>query len=807
MAPPASVSFNAGVLPQKSVDVLVSPGIYELGTLKLEGDISITLSTADVTEIVFVSEAASGDDAFFIAGQVPKAECDYACAQNWLIANPSDLDKLTDFSTSFPTADMPPSWENDAIFPAGYHVHIDSYGGAQAKSLSFEERSLEITTTSNLPAYSFYPTIDVQLGADAAHNCEPWILDGIRYDPKPADKHKCVSATSCYKPPSEDASAEELKAMYDDLATSAHELRVAAHNAAVYSYEQTAIMDLSPRKVIADIREGPLVLRACSTADGFDENFSSAFQAHLPLESNVTSTSTTVSEEGFKFEATGLFPRDVVCTTPTSLATCGDIGPVIGAAGSSDDIFKTEIVLEPDNSMSNRVVFYAGVEAMADMHEGFCGATTSSTLNIEKFRRSLGSSEYKIVQMHAGENIPQIDTYMLANGDNAEEFAGYLCNGIMKMKLEEAVIGRVDCQLLLSDLTIISSDHVYEQRRKQTHLQRRGEYGRSTELIQVTVRYSLYGRGTEGALLPHEVAELQDWINMLSARYEPSYASRPCYSAKMGIDYDCLNTEIYAAADKVMAGCEEIDFACESKAKDAAKDICQTIAGCGPLGWKSPYIPSLYGLSDGGECYDKSVREVQNTICEADVANQVAAAASANDKDELPLIPIVAGIGGLVVIIAVYVIFLGKRNDIENTNPTREVISFENPAYDNPNDAGVLQGSTGDEGLYDEPAFNSPGPGISNKDNPMYSDDGVPEDGDSGGYLDVQPSDSDGNDDDEDVEQINEEANKSDDEDETDVDEDDEDGSDEDDEDDDDDDDEDDDEDEDDDNSDESEDE
>jgi len=96
------------------------------------------------------------------------------------------------------------------------------------------------------------------------------------------------------------------------------------------------------------------------------------------------------------------------------------------------------------------------------------------------------------------------------------------------------------------------------------------------------------------------------------------------------------------------------------------------------------------------------------------------------------LIPIIAGAAGGVILILIVVIVVmsgGGGGDNQQSSGGTAVVAFENPMYDDPssNDRANPvfdeedQGG-GDEGLYDEPAFNEDGGG-----------DG------GGGYLDVQP--------------------------------------------------------------------
>jgi len=108
--------------------------------------------------------------------------------------------------------------------------------------------------------------------------------------------------------------------------------------------------------------------------------------------------------------------------------------------------------------------------------------------------------------------------------------------------------------------------------------------------------------------------------------------------------------------------------------------------------------------------------------------DDAAAASAAAAAGGLPIIPIAAGAGGVIVILIVIIVVMsgGNNDGGSNAGPGTSVVAFENPMYDDPssndraNPVFDEEQGGGDEGLYDEPAFNDAGDG-------------------AGGYLDVEP--------------------------------------------------------------------
>merc|ERR1711990_7891 len=111
------------------------------------------------------------------------------------------------------------------------------------------------------------------------------------------------------------------------------------------------------------------------------------------------------------------------------------------------------------------------------------------------------------------------------------------------------------------------------------------------------------------------------------------------------------------------------------------------------------------------------------------------------------LIPIAAGGGGgllLIIIIIVLAVCLASGGGKKGDRSDRNVVAFENPMYDDPKqgEKGASTTTGGDNGIYDEPSFNS-----TDKQNPMYASNENTND-DNGGYLDVQEDDDEDDEDD-----------------------------------------------------------
>jgi len=149
------------------------------------------------------------------------------------------------------------------------------------------------------------------------------------------------------------------------------------------------------------------------------------------------------------------------------------------------------------------------------------------------------------------------------------------------------------------------------------------------------------------------------------------------------------------------------------------------------------------------KAYVKAVRllELKNDQLEKELA-----ASKAELDGALPIIPILAGAGGLVVILIIIIAVVSSKGGGGGPSDAygrgdASVVAFENPMYDDPGHAteNPLAGADEDDdgGLYDEPAFNAE----------EEADDGAT----GGGYLDVEPDDEDDEDDEESAEESSEE--------------------------------------------------
>lgn len=111
----------------------------------------------------------------------------------------------------------------------------------------------------------------------------------------------------------------------------------------------------------------------------------------------------------------------------------------------------------------------------------------------------------------------------------------------------------------------------------------------------------------------------------------------------------------------------------------------------------------------------------------------VLASTGDDDSSSMMLYIIIAAVAALLLIVILAFILMRDSGNQDDSAP-RQVVSFENPMYDDPANAGG-SGVVGDDdpGLYDEPAFQA-----NNRDNPTYESN---ENLTDPGYLDVNPDD------------------------------------------------------------------
>jgi hypothetical protein len=139
------------------------------------------------------------------------------------------------------------------------------------------------------------------------------------------------------------------------------------------------------------------------------------------------------------------------------------------------------------------------------------------------------------------------------------------------------------------------------------------------------------------------------------------------------------------------------------------------------------------------EAYDAQItldqKDVQTEINKGTTTTTVAAtttpvsvdtaASSAAAGSGAALFGAAAG-GGIILIVIIVIIVVRKRRGTPNSarKPERSVVAFENPMYDNMNNANNTaqptydnrEGDEANQGLYDEPAFRTE----TDKENPLY---------------------------------------------------------------------------------------
>ena len=142
---------------------------------------------------------------------------------------------------------------------------------------------------------------------------------------------------------------------------------------------------------------------------------------------------------------------------------------------------------------------------------------------------------------------------------------------------------------------------------------------------------------------------------------------------------------------------------------------------------------------------EKELERITTRLAKLNQAQSGAAAggteAPATEEAGLP-IPIIAGLGGVVVLLAIALVFAMGRKPAASEDSKRKTVAFENPMYSEPGAAGADAQA---EGLYDEPGISQPANDL--YDEPSFDSkaDGGGDNG--GGYLDVVGDDEFGDDD------------------------------------------------------------
>ena len=124
------------------------------------------------------------------------------------------------------------------------------------------------------------------------------------------------------------------------------------------------------------------------------------------------------------------------------------------------------------------------------------------------------------------------------------------------------------------------------------------------------------------------------------------------------------------------------------------------------------------------------------------------APSAGEEEEELPMMIIIAAGAGCLLLTIIVVVIVSMSGGEKEEKSNRNVIAFENPMYDDPNNGAGNFDAGEDGGLYDEPSFQA-----DNKQNPTYSSEDNIADPGAGGYLDVEPDDGDDDDDDDDDEE------------------------------------------------------
>jgi hypothetical protein len=227
--------------------------------------------------------------------------------------------------------------------------------------------------------------------------------------------------------------------------------------------------------------------------------------------------------------------------------------------------------------------------------------------------------------------------------------------------------------------------------------------------------------------------QLTDLVNAVVLAYDIVLAE--CVSFEADVDAQCANEFAYNALNQYLA--ENPDDMDTDAWREIIEDaFLEAIGDCGlQCNVDGSFSNAQY------EATILAMRESAVLDVTDNVNADIAASQADNSTGSLAIIAGGAG-GGLVLIIIVIVIVMrrGKNSDSDGKDDVqREVVAFENPMYDTPdNDTVAVYEDQGDdlEALYDEPAFAE---GNATVQNPLYqsTDDLTAEEEEEGGYLDV----------------------------------------------------------------------
>eukprot|EP00041_Stephanoeca_diplocostata_P018628 m.391153 g.391153 ORF g.391153 m.391153 type:complete len:671 (-) comp21071_c0_seq1:337-2349(-) len=395
-----------------------------------------------------------------------------------------------------------------------------------------------------------------------------------------------------------------------------------------------------------------------------------------------------------------------------------------------------------------------------------CDATGSSPVDV-------------VVPLFTSQNMLQSDVYAKALGPNLQQLTTSICDAVISETCVTACT--------ISSITIENPQSGAVVRRNT---------GLATEVFSMTMAYS--------APVAFNASQMNALTNFVSATVTTSSIDvlPLCMSLETDVDYGCIEAKLKLDVVPLYDGSKSI-----AAITSSLEALYMEYRGCNiqELGSGQCSFPASTFVVVGG--YDAAATAQMNTIIQTVISSVETSTTPTTDDPNLggdnlgntgendssassvPLIPIAAGAGGLLLIIIVIVLVM-TRGDAKEEDHSRDVVAFQNPMYDSPEEKQNPVADGGD-GLYDDPQIVgdpslvggyldvSQSITLDNGDNDdaagLYDDGtGYDEVQDDGGYLDVHNSpgenddeeqdDEDDDDDDEDAEDDDDDDDEDDDE-------------------------------------------
>lgn len=367
------------------------------------------------------------------------------------------------------------------------------------------------------------------------------------------------------------------------------------------------------------------------------------------------------------------------------------------------------------------------------------------------------------VSFFTSQNMLQSDIYALSLGPNLQQLGASICNTLISETCVSACT--------ISSITIANPQSGSAVRRNT---------GLATDVFSISMGYT--------APVTFDESQVDALTKFVAATVSTSSAGTlpKCMSLETDVDYACIETQLKLDVVSLYDGSKST-----SDITSALEDLYREYRGCNiqELGSGMCSYPAGSFAVIGG--YDTAATTQMNSIVESVLASATTLVSTTSAEDpnlagnnlgntgeddnssssSIPIIPIAAAAGGVLLIIIIIVVVM-TRGDSKEEDTSRDVVAFQNPMYDSPEEKHNPVADDGD-GLYDDPLMVDssavvPG-GYLDVSQAITLDEGDADDGaglyddgagyadgagDNGGYLDVQqnPDDDDGEDDDEDDE-------------------------------------------------------